>query len=100
MIMKSMASFPILLAAGLCASACLQAQSTTNAAGKPFVAEQSFVAGGSIDMQLDGGEYEIRPAADSHIRITSSGNTGNAKGELTANGKHADVKVKDTPHNN
>jgi hypothetical protein len=93
-IVKSRASFAILLAAGFCASAVLQAQNKAPATEKPFV------SGGRIDMQLDGGSYEIRPAADNHIRVTLSGNTGNAKVELTASGTHADVRVKDTPHNN
>jgi hypothetical protein len=91
---KSRASFAILLAAGFCASAFLQAQNKANATEKPFV------AGGRIDMQLDGGTYEVRPAADNHIRVTLSGNTGTAKVALTTNGTHADVTVKDTPHNN
>jgi hypothetical protein len=98
--MKSVASFAIILAAGSCASACLQAHDGANATGTPIAAEQPFVAGGRIDMQLDGGGYEIRPAADDHIRVTSSGNTGTATVELTANGTRADVKVKDTPHSN
>ena len=92
--MRSRASFAILLAAGFCASAFLQAQNKTNATEKPFV------SGGKIDMQLDGGSYEIRPAAGNQVRVTLSGNTGNAKVELTTSGTHADVKVKDTPHNN
>jgi hypothetical protein len=90
----SRASFAILLTAGFCASVFLQAQNKTNATEKPFV------SGGKIDMQLDGGSYEIRPAAGTHIRVTLSGNTGNARVELTTSGTHADVRVKDTPHNN
>ena len=98
--MRSEASLAMLLAAGLSASACLQAQNRTNATEKPIVAEKPFVAGGRIEMHLDGGGYAIRPAAGDHIRVTTSGNTGNAKVELTANGTDADVQVKDTPHNN
>ena len=93
-IVKSRASFVILLVACFCASALLQVQNKANATEKPFA------SGGKIDMQLDGGSYEIRPAADNHIRVTVSGNAGNAKVELTTTGTHADVKVKDTPHNN
>jgi hypothetical protein len=91
---KSRASFVILLVACCCASALLQAQTKTSATEKPFA------SGGKIDMQLDGGSYEIRPAAGNHIRVTLSGNAGNAKVELTTSGTHADVRVKDTPHNN
>ena len=61
--MKSRASVAVVLAAGLCASACVQLQnSATNE--KPIVAEKPFAAGGKIVMHLDGGAYEIRPAAD------------------------------------
>jgi len=104
--MKSMMRFVILVAAGLCASACSQAQNSATpaekpaAAEKPSVTEKTFVAGGSIAVHLDGGGYELWPAADHRIRITSSGNTGNTKVEITANGTHADIKVNDTPHNN
>lgn len=51
-------------------------------------------------MQLGGGNYVVRPAADNHIRVTLSGNTGGARVELTTNGTHANLEVKDTPHNN
>ena len=98
-IVWSGAGVAVVLAAGLCASACVQMQnSATNE--KPIVAEKPFAAGGKIVMHLDGGAYEIRPAADNHVRITTSGNTGDAKVELTANGSDADVQVKDTPRSN
>jgi hypothetical protein len=93
-IVKSRASFLVFLVAVFCASAFLQAQNKANATEKPFA------SGGKIDMQLDGGSYEIRPAAGNHIRVTLNENAGNAKVELTTSGTHADVKVKDTPHNN
>jgi hypothetical protein len=101
---KSFASFALLLAAGCCAS-CARSQDGADTAGKSLVAEQSvaaeepFVAGGSINLQLDGGDYQLRAAADNHIRITS-GNAGNAKVEVNTNGTRANLKVTDTPHNN
>ena len=103
--MKLVGSFAILVAAGLCASACLQAHdkadtSEKTVADKPVVAaEKPFAGGGKIDLQLDGGAYEIHPAADDRIRVTLSGNIGNAKVELAADGPHANVNVKDTPRN-
>jgi hypothetical protein len=51
-------------------------------------------------MHLDGGSYTVRPAAGDHIRVALSGNTGNARVELTTSGRHADLAVKDTPHGN
>jgi hypothetical protein len=90
---RSRASLAILLAAGFCAPL-LQAQNTANATEKPFV------SGGRINMQLDGGSYEVRPGPDNHIRVTLSGNTGKARVELNTSGTRADVKVMDTPGNN
>ena len=104
--MKIAMTVVVLAAVGLGASACVQGQNsattaeTSASAGKPIVTERPFDAGGRIDMQLDGGAYEVRVAADNRIRVSLGGNTGNAKVELTADGARADVKVKDTPHGN
>jgi hypothetical protein len=89
----SRASLALLLAAGFCASVLL-AQDKSNITEKPFV------SGGKIDMQLSGGGYAVRPAADNQIRVTLSGNTGTARVELAVSGTHANLVVKDTPHNN
>ncbi|HJX83640.1 MAG TPA: hypothetical protein VJ723_04780 [Candidatus Angelobacter sp.] len=62
--------------------------------------EKEFVSGGRIEMHLDGGDYEVRPSATNRIRVTLSGNIGNAKVVLNTNGTHADLAVTDTPHNN
>ena len=64
------------------------------------VAEKPFAPGGNIEMQLDGGNYTIRAAADNEIRVAFGGNTGNASAEITADGPRATVAVKNTPHNN
>ncbi len=91
--MKSIISTAIVVAAGFCASAVL-AQNKANTTEKPFA------SAGTIEMQLDGGNYTVRPAADNHIRVTLSGNTGNARVELTTSGTRANLVVKDTPNNN
>jgi hypothetical protein len=91
---KSSVTVAILLAAGFCASAVLQAQDKSNVTEKPFV------AGGKIEMRLEAASYAIRPAADDRIRVTLSGNIGTAKVELTVSGTHANLVVKDIPHNN
>ena len=62
--------------------------------------ERPFAAAGSIEMQLEGGSYEIKPASGDVIRISFGGNTGNATADVTTTGTHANVSVKDTPHNN
>ena len=64
------------------------------------VADKPFVTGGKITFDLDGGGYEIRPAADNHIRVALTGAPGNSKVDVAINGSDADVKIKDTPHSN
>jgi hypothetical protein len=98
--MKSMAGLAALVLTGFCLSGCQQPQNTANTNQTPQVTEKPFVAGGSIHMQLEAGGYEVRPAADNQIRVTFSGNIGDAKLELTTDGAHAELKVQDTPHNN
>ena len=93
-IVKSRASVVMLFVAGWCAPGLLQAQNNASAADKPFV------AGGKVDMELSGGDYTIRPAADNHIRVTFRGSSGSAKVELTITDTHANVVVKDTPRSN
>ena len=63
-------------------------------------ADRPFAAAGSIEMQLESGDYTVRAASDEHIRVSFAGNTGNAAAELTTNGAHANLAIKDTPHNN
>lgn len=92
--MKQLATVAILGAAGLCGSVLLQAQSKANSN------EKSFVSGGRIAMYLEGGDYEVRAADGNQIRVTLRGNVGDTKVEVNTNGTHADVTVKDTPHNN
>jgi hypothetical protein len=61
--------------------------------------DKPFVPGGKIELQLDSGDYTIRPAADNHIRVSLEGNIGSATAEINVNGASASVAVKDTPHN-
>jgi hypothetical protein len=63
------------------------------------VADKPFVAGGKINFDLDGGGYEIKTAADNHIRVALSGGSADTKVDLTVTGSNADVKIKNTPHN-
>jgi len=100
--MKSRVNFVLIIAAAFCASAtvsCRQAErrndQTQNAAK---VTEKQFAPGGSIEMQLEGGKYTIRPATGDQIRVTLGRNAGNARVELTAEGTRANLAVKDTPH--
>jgi hypothetical protein len=103
--MKSAAAFTVLFAGALLASAChpaggsADAGDTSAASAKSVVADKPFVAAGKINLELDGGAYVVRSTADNHIRVTLTGNTGNAKTDLTAGETAATVLVKDTPRN-
>ncbi|MBZ5493703.1 MAG: DUF4097 domain-containing protein [Acidobacteriia bacterium] len=73
----------------------LGAQST----GSPV--EKDFVSGGKIEMTLESGDYKIRASSDNRIHV--HWNEASAKGvrvKLTTNGKSADVRVENTPHDN
>ena len=77
------------------APTCLSAQST----GSP--AEKDFVSGGKIEMTLESGDYHLRASPDNRIRV--HWNEASARGvrvKLTANGKSAELRVENTPHNN
>lgn len=100
--MTSRTSCAILIA--VCASALASCSAVIGGGGprQPMtnVADKPFASGGSIEIHLDGGSYKIRPAADDHIRVAFGGNVGGATVELTADGTHANVGVKGTPHSN
>jgi len=73
----------------------LGAQST----GSP--AEKDFVSGGRVEMTLESGDYNIRASSDNRIHVRW--NEASAKGvrvKLTTNGKSAELRVENTPHNN
>src|SRR6185295_2072233 len=97
--MKSFGMVGLLLSTGLWASACVDRPNNANATAQ-VVVEKPFDSGGHVDMQLDGGNYDLRPAADMRIRVTLSGNAGQAKAEITIDGTAGHVVVRDTPHNN
>lgn len=63
-------------------------------------ADKAFAAAGSIEMQLDSGNYSIRAGSNERIRVTFAGNIGNAVADLATAGSHANLEVKDTPHSN
>jgi hypothetical protein len=89
----------ILLAAVALASCSSSPERATVAA--PIVkADKPFAVAGSIEMQLDGGDYTIRASPDEHIRVSFEGNTGNAAVDLGTSGTHANLAIKDTPHSN
>jgi hypothetical protein len=73
----------------------LFAQST----GSPV--EKDFVTGGKIEITLESGDYHIRASSDNRIHVRW--NEASAKGvrvKVTTNGKAAELRVENTPHNN
>jgi hypothetical protein len=93
-IVKLRPTTAVLVAASFWVSGVLQAQNQAS------VTEKTFAGGGKVMMQLDGGNYTVRPGADNRIRVTLSGRTGNTRVDLTTSNKQANVLVKDTPSNN
>ncbi len=90
---------PVLLTFFFCES-CSPPPGTTETAKPTVMADKPFASGGKIHLELDGGSYAVRPAGGEHIRVTFSGNVGQARAELTITGAEAHVGVKDTPSNN
>jgi hypothetical protein len=91
----------VLLLAAFCASCSSNVTLSTGRDDPPSLkADQPFPSAGSIEMQFDAGTYNIRPAGNDRIRVTFSGNSGNATAALAINGSRAMLSVKDTPHNN
>ena len=98
--MKTGIAANVLLAALLMAPTCVWTQAFfVQNPGSP--AEKDFVSGGKIEMTLESGDYHIRASSDNRIHV--HWNEASAKGvrvKLTANGKSAELRVENTPHNN
>ncbi len=61
-------------------------------------AEKDFVSGGKVEMTLESGDYDIRASSDNRIHVRWNEANG-ARVKLTTNGKSADLRVENTPHN-
>lgn len=87
----------------LCVPACHgsrgSGRETVAEAPVALAADKPFVAGGKVEVDLDGGSYEIKAAADNHIRVSVS-DTQATKVDVATDGSQATVKIKDTPHSN
>lgn len=85
----------------LLAAIALASCSTTKPEQPPVMKDDKpFAAAGTIEMNLDGGDYIIRAGADEHIRVSFAGDTGNASSDLGITGTHANLAIKETPHSN
>ena len=70
---------------------------TSQTSGNP--AEKDFVSGGRIGITLESGDYDIRASSDNRIHVRWN-EASRARVKLTTNGKSADLRVENTPHNN
>jgi hypothetical protein len=98
LVLKARTSFVILVALGL--TSCASTPDRPQVVPQAVKVERPFAAAGSIEMQLDGGDYVVRAAPDERIRVFFGGNTGNAVADLATNGTHANLTIRDTPHSN
>ncbi len=96
--MKSKAN--LVLLAAIVLSSCSVVREPAPDQPSVIKADKPFAAAGSIDMQLASGDYAIRASPDEHIRVSFAGNIGNATADLGTTGTHANLAVRDTPHNN
>jgi hypothetical protein len=87
-------SIAILIALGLFSC------STTPSQPEAVRAQKPFVSAGTIEMQLESGDYVVRAAPDESIRVSFGGNSGGAVADLTIDGARANLAIRDTPHNN
>jgi hypothetical protein len=93
-VMKSKANLVVLAAIAVASCSSQPEQPPVMKVDKPFA------AGGSIEMRLDGGDYVISAGPDERIRVSFAGNTGNAAADFGTSGTHANLAIRDTPHNN
>jgi hypothetical protein len=90
----------LILLAAIALSSCSSRPEESSAMAPVVKIDKPFAALGSIEMQLDGGDYMLRASPDERIRVSFAGNTGNATADLGTNGTHAKLAIKDTPHSN
>lgn len=94
--MKSKANLTLLTALAVALASC-----TSRPEQAPVVkADKPFAAAGSVEMQLDGGDYIVRAGPVERIQVSFAGNIGNAVADLETNGALAKLAVRDTPHSN
>jgi hypothetical protein len=96
--MRTATGFAIVAVASLCACACVVMDTRSTRTGAPLTAEKPFAAGGRIEMQLDGGGYEVRPSPDGRVRIATDEHIGDASVEVTAEGSKARVETRNAPN--
>ncbi|HET8892211.1 MAG TPA: DUF4097 family beta strand repeat-containing protein [Candidatus Angelobacter sp.] len=93
--MKTGITAAVFLAALSVSATYLVAQTT----GSP--AEKDFVSGGKIEITLESGDYHVRASSDNRIHVRwNEASAREVRVKLTTNGKSAELRVENTPHNN
>jgi hypothetical protein len=95
---KSKASLIFLAAIALASCSSGPGRATVTVAASVMKVDKPFAAAGSVEMQLDGGDYIIQASPDERIRVWFAGNAGNATADLGTGGTHATLAIRDTPH--
>jgi hypothetical protein len=62
--------------------------------------EKDFASGGKVEMTLESGDYEVRPSSDNRIHVRWNEANKSVRVKVEANGKSADLRVENTPHDN
>src|ERR1700742_1625922 len=60
--------------------------------------EKDFVAGGTVKMDLESGQYDIRAGSDNRIHIRWNEADRGVRVKLDTSGTSADLRVENTPH--
>jgi hypothetical protein len=88
-----------ILPACVCAQALFAQTLFAQTVGSP--AEKDFVSGGKIEITLESGDYHVRASSDSRIHVRwNEASARGVRAKLTTNGKSAELRVENTPHNN
>ena len=90
----------LILLAAIALASCSSRPEPATVMAPVMKVDKPFAAAGSIEMQLDGGDYIIRASPDEHIRVSFAGSTGTAAADLGTSGTHANLAIRDTPHSN
>lgn len=62
--------------------------------------EKDFVSGGTVRMDLESGQYDIRASSDNRIHIRWNEADKGVRVKVDTNGNSADLRVENTPHDN
>ena len=86
----------VLLLAGICLFL-VAAWADTGSAIKTL--DKPFAAGGTVDMDLESGNYTIKPSDVNHVMVRWEDRDG-VEVRIDTNGNNAKLRVVRTPHNN